>query len=410
MPLITIPTAADRMAIGEESVFATAPSMTPIVHVQGSAQPRLSQKEIEHNAASARLFARFASVLGLRSQDSGISFGVHIKPASAVLNASATPSTPYLGVLWRALLGGEHSDAGSTVAAGATTTSVPVTSGHGARFRVGQCVSIVVGGVRYARVVTAIATDTLTVWPALPSAPSSGAEVLNSYSYYLTQSNSRSLTVEHTHTVPGSGGGAETVQRRLRGCTGGMSLELTANELARCAFELTAADWDYGTLTIPTTPVAESMGDPMAVTSLRVYLQPAATTTDAHYCAVSVGTQFDLGNQHLRCLAGVQGVQGVARNGGRESATFTVRSQIDIDRYTQWRDRDLQRLLVLLEQGAGTARRFAWIYSNRVQVVGNPPLVEEGGFAYQDLTLRPVLDTSGAVDTAAGSPWAMGVI
>lgn len=410
MAFITIPNSADKIFLGEEATYGTAATTAFATHVEGSAAPKLSQTEIENNAASARLFQRFASIQGLKSGDSGIAFSVHARPAAVVLDTGATPATPYLGTAIKALVGGEYSAAGSTVSGGsATTTSVPVQTGHGSRFRVGTVVAVEVSSVRYFRVVSAIATDTLTVWPELPGAPANSDDVLNGYCYFPTQSNDQSLTIEHTHTVPASSG-AETVQRRLLGCTGGLSFTAGQDALASWGFDLKAADWEYGSLSLSTAVGTETMGDPMAVTSLKIYLQAAATTTDSHYCASSFGATFDTGMTHLKCLGGIQGTSGTARMGGRNAASFSVRAQIDLDRYTEWNARTLLRLLAILESGSGNSKRATYLYSNRVQIVGNPQPVEEGGFVYQDLALQPVLDASQTVDTAAGAPWCGGFV
>lgn len=408
MTQLTVPVASDVLYVGEESTYGSAATTAFAEHVQGSAKPKLSQTEIEKNSASARLFAQKTTVQGLKSTDSGIAFAVHMKPASSVLDTGATASTPYLGTLLECLLGGEYAAAGSTVSGGsATTTSIPVQTGHGTRFRIGTVVAVEVASVRYFRAVVNIATDTLTVWPALPSAPANGDDVLNGYSYFLTQSNSKSLTIEHSHTVPSAD--AETIQRRLLGCTGGLSLEVGQNNLAQFGFDLRAADWAYGSLSVSSAVGSETMADPIAITNAIVYLQPAATTTDSHVCTTNIGATFNTGMTHLKCLAGVQGTKGVARMGGRDSGEFTIRTLVDTDNYTRWSAQTLLRMLMVFESGSGNSKRAGSVFANRVQIVGNPVEVEEGGFLYQDVRVRPVLDTSLAVDTATGAPYVIGL-
>ncbi len=65
-------------------------------------------------------------------------------------------------------------------------TGAVVTAGHGSRFAEGTIVGVVVSGVTYPVLITSISTDTLTWWPALPSAPSVAGVVYNSQSNYLT--------------------------------------------------------------------------------------------------------------------------------------------------------------------------------------------------------------------------------
>lgn len=403
MTAIVLPVGAEKLLVGVESTFGTAATTAFVQHVAGSAQAKLSQTELQHNAASARLFKEYATLLGLKSGDSGISFGVHAKPASAALNAAASPTTPYLGTLIKALMGGEYSAAGSTCASGATSTSVPVQTGHGSRFRVGTVVMIQVGSALYARAITAIATDTLTVWPALPSSPSSTNLVINSYSYFLTEANTQSLTVEHTYTTPSSD--AQTVQRRLLGCTGGMSFSVGSDSLAQFGFDLKAADWSFGSLSVGTGVGTETMADPIPVTNATIYLQPAATTTDTEYKVAELTGSMNLGMTHLKRLGGVQGTHGVARMGGRDSAEFSLKFLEDLDRYTEWNARTILRMLATFQVGSGTSARAVSLFANAVQIVGNPEPSEQGGFLYRTAKVRPVLDTSLAVDTAAGSPY-----
>lgn len=400
---IVLPVGAEKLLAGIESTYGSAATTAFVAHVAGSAKAKLSQTELEHNAASARLFKRFASLLGLKSGDSGISFAVHAKVASSQLNAAATPSTPYLGTLMKAILGGEYSAAGSTASGTPSTTSVPVQVGHGARFRVGTVVMIQVGSSLYARAITNIATDTLTVWPALPSAPVSTNLVLNSYSYFLTEANSQSLTIEHTFTSPSSA--AATVQRRLLGCTGGMSFEVGSDSLAQFGFDLKAADWSFGSLSVGTTVGSETMSDPIPVTNATVYLQPAATTTDAEFKVSKLSGSLNSGMTYLKRIGGVQGTHAVARMGGRDNAEFQLTFLEDVDRHTDWSGRTLQRMLAIFTSGTGTSARSVSLFANQVQIVGNPELVEEGGFAYRTARIIPVLDASQTVDTAAGSPY-----
>jgi hypothetical protein len=402
---IIVPTGSEKLYVGQESTYGTAATTAFAAHVQGSAKAKLSQTEIENAGASARLFQRFTTVQGLKSTDSGVSFSIYGKPASALLTTGASPSTPYLGTLLKAILGDEYAAAGSTAAGTPSTTSVDVQAGHGTRFRVGTVVAIEVSSVYYHRVVTGIATDTLTVWPALPSAPSAGDDVVNSYNYFLTESNTKSLTVEHTHTV--SATDSATVQRRLLGCTGNVSFSVARDSLAQFGFDLKAADWSYGSLSLGVTVGSETMGSPIPVTAGVVYLQAAGTTTDTQYCVASLSSSLSSGMTHLPCLGGVQGTSGVARMGGRDSGEFTLRFKADVARYTEWSAQTLLRMLAVFPSGSGTSKRANSLYCNQAQIVGVPQEVEEGGFLYYEVKLRPVLDTAQTVDTAAGSPYVL---
>ena len=409
MAQLTIPVGARKLFVGQESTYGTAATTAFARHIEGSLNATLSQTEIEHNAGSARLFQQFVTRQGLQSNASTVAFGIHAKPAFAKLDSSASPSTPYLGKLLEAILGGEAKGAGSTVSgAGSTQTTVDVQAGHGSRFKVGTVIHVEVSSVYYPRVITAIATDTLTVWPELAVAPSAGDDVINSYSYFLTESNTKSLTIEDTFTVPS--GDASTVQRRLLGCTGGINFAIARDTLATFGFDLRAAAWEYGSLSLATTVGSETMGDPIPVTNGQIYLQAEGVTTATPYAVASMQGTMNTGMQHLLTLGGVQGTSGVARMGGRDSAEFTVRARIDYDRYTEWSSQSLLRFLALFPYGSGTSARTVALHVNRVQLIGKPAEVEEGGFLYYDLKFRPVLDTSYTLDTAAASPYVWSLI
>ena len=409
MAQLTIPVGARKLFVGQESTYGTAASTAFARHIEGSLNATLSQTDIEHNAGSARLFQQFVTRQGLKSGASTVAFGIHAKPAASKLDSGASPSTPYLGTLLDAILGDEHAQAGSTVSGGgSTTTTVDVQTGHGTRFAIGTAVHVEVSSVYYPRVVTGIATDTLTVWPALPSAPANGDDVINSYSYFLTESNTKSLTIEDTFTVPSAD--ASTVQRRLLGCTGGINFAIARDTLATFGFDLRAAAWEYGSLSLATTVGSETMGDPIPVTNGQIWLQPAATTTATSYPVASMQGTLNPGMTHLLTLGGVQGTVGVARQGGRDSAEFTVRARIDYDRYTQWSAQTLLRFFAAFPYGSSTSQRAVCLHVNQVQLIGKPAEVEEGGFLYYDLRFRPVLDTSYTLDTAAASPYVWSLI
>ena len=409
MTQLTIPVGARKLFVGQESTYGTAASTAFARHIEGSLNATLSQTEIEHNAGSARLFQQFVTRQGLQSNASTVAFGIHAKPAFAKLDSSATPTTPYLGKLLEAILGGEAKGAGSTVSgAGSTQTTVDVQAGHGSRFKVGTVIHVEVSSVYYPRVITAINTDTLTVWPELAVAPSAGDDVINSYSYFLTESNTKSLTIEDTFTVPSSD--ASTVQRRLLGCTGGLNFSIARDTLATFGFDLRAAAWEYGSLSLATTVGSETMGDPIPVTNGQLFLQEAGVSTATPYAVASMQGSMNTGMQHLLTLGGIQGTSGVARMGGRDSAEFTVRARIDYDRYTQWSAQTLLRFFAAFPYGSGTSQRTMCLHVNQKQLIGKPAEVEEGGFLYYDLRFRPVLDTSYTLDTAAASPYVWSLI
>lgn len=115
--------------------------------------------------------------------------------ATAAASVVKTSQSKFLEVI----LGGYQGNAGSDVVASPspTTTTFSVTAGQGSRFAEGQLIVIMLAGgsVGYLRLVTSVATDALGIWPALPSAPSTGDDVLNGQILYPTDSPSGSLAL-----------------------------------------------------------------------------------------------------------------------------------------------------------------------------------------------------------------------
>lgn len=119
---------------------------------------------------------------------SGFSASLYIDGLPAALNAAGSYSAPQtsLAEVLLAGFGGVLGAAGSLVdstsgGGAASTTSIPVTAGQGARFAIGTY--LMISGVP--RKVTARATDRLTIHPALPTAPADGTPIYNSVTFYL---------------------------------------------------------------------------------------------------------------------------------------------------------------------------------------------------------------------------------
>lgn len=119
--------------------------------------------------------------------------------------------TPDMAVIY-----GGYNDSGnasSVSGSGATTTSIPVQTGHGVRFAVGSYVRISSQSVR----VTAVATDTLTVSPALSGAPANTTAVaidtqvnLQVIAQYLQAAGCTRIMIVGLHYANYSSGGDTT--------------------------------------------------------------------------------------------------------------------------------------------------------------------------------------------------------
>lgn len=165
----------------------------------------------------------------------------YLVPSGEALDASTSPTKTSQTELHEAILGGYQGGQGSTVAASPspTTTAFSVASGHGSRFAEGQIISVAISGVDYPCVITDISTDALTVWPALPSAPSASAAVYNSQTVYCDEGDESSLQFLW-----------ETWRDRgniwlLRGCQGDLSFNLQRNGLLTWSSNQRAAIYEH---------------------------------------------------------------------------------------------------------------------------------------------------------------------
>lgn len=179
------------------------------------------------NTVRQRFFQQRNRVAGPRRGSVAVEayFSGHADPIDA---SNTTPTKTSQSKLMEALLGGYSEAAGGSAVVASpspTTTSFSVTTGHGARFVVGQLISVVISSVAYPAMVTGISTDALTVWPALPSAPSTAAVVYGGQNIHCDETDERYLQWLH-----------ETQIDRgniwlLKGCQGDLSFTLARGGL-----------------------------------------------------------------------------------------------------------------------------------------------------------------------------------
>lgn len=161
----------------------------------------------------------------------------YLTGTNEALAASTSPTKTPQSRFLEALMGGYSSGQGSAVVAlpSPTTTGCTVTTGHGSRFVEGTIASVEVSGVYYPVLITDVSTDALTWWPALPSAPSTGDDVLNAQSLYIDETDESWLQIL----------GESAIDRGniylLRGCQGDLSFKLERDGLLTWSSSLSGA-------------------------------------------------------------------------------------------------------------------------------------------------------------------------
>lgn len=384
--------------VSEESSFGT-PGTERRCHIvadSGSIDP--TQAEVDVMPLRARPFDYRTSVLGFKA--CAVTLSHYCQPPTTVLAAGATPDADAaapLRVLMRCVLGGESVAAGTDVATGTSDDEFDVTTGQGARMPAGQIVLVTdpADGLVPARVTSRV-TDTLQIWPSLSGAPATGADVNNTVTWYLTRTNSKSLSVALCS--------AQDTDRQWRavGCTGNMTIKFERGALVTCDFELQGASWTGpSALGLSVAHAADPMAAPLAARNAVLILQPPATTTRVNHVVDTFEAKITTGNVHLESLTGgVEGKRAAFRGEGLQGSalevTFTAPVNTSYETWYQART-DLSAMLYVPFDVSGGGRRLIVLDVPLCQIVGKPKAGR--GAANADkvtVTLKAKLDTSGA--------------
>jgi len=156
--------------------------------------PRETQEFIEDNIVRSRRVLAPASQLGWRR--GSLTVGGQLVSTGIIYDAAAVPAVDALGVVLRAIMGGQAAAAGSLVASGASATGVTVTGASGSRFPEGTLVLVetaVSSGLYELTGIDTRSTDALAFCTSLSFTPAVGARVLNGDLYYETDQPAQTL-------------------------------------------------------------------------------------------------------------------------------------------------------------------------------------------------------------------------
>lgn len=383
--------------VAEESPFATTGTERRIHPVTGTAKATFVQTEIETPRVRVRPWDVSNTVRGLKSATA--QFEHYLQPPFTVLNQAATPDTDAaapLRVLLRCLLGGESVAAGSVIASSPSPGAggATVASSEGDRFPEGQIVLLEdpTNGLVPARILTR-ATDALTWWPNLSGAQSADDLILNSFTWYPTRTNTRSLSLALAH------GQDANIQRRAVGGTGTFKLMFPRNDCAKVSFELAFASWTGpSALSLAVTHSADPMAAPVACRAPVLILQPLATTTRTNVPIESIEFTMNLGNKHSETLTGgTEGIRGVVRseNVSQAFCEIDLVTPYDSTWETRWTAQTDLSGLFYVPVDTDTGRRVVGVDMPLVVMVGKPELVDgSDGLTKHKIKLRCKLDTS----------------
>lgn len=392
------PNTIGSVYVSEESTFGTHGTEVRAYPVTGTLSHEETQTELDRMNLRATGFDYLDPIKGLKS--GSVKFEYYLQPSSQTLNSSLSPTsiaeTP-LAILMRTILGGESKNYGSVVASGGAATGCVVTAGHGSYFPAGQIALVedpdANTGLLPVRILTR-STDTLTWWPNLSGAILTAGNVINTWTWYPTVTNTKSCSVAIAASQD------SYYQWLHEGCVGSLDLKLERDNLARVAFDLKSAEWTGpSSQSYAVTASADSMAAPLACRIMGCYLQAPGTTTRTIYQVDAIAVKINSGTRHIENLTGtVEGRYGVMRTEGVAGPfaeiTLTVRAHRDADA-TWWTSRTGLSLMVFWQVGSLGYERTIVIDAPLCVLVGKPKVEDKTNDEVKmTLTLRTKLDTS----------------
>ena len=218
---------------------ASAASFTDLPIVEGTAALTLTRDELNPSPLVQHIDENTERVLGKRSAT--LSFQMNLSPTGTAAVTAQSAITSGLGMLLKAIMGGETLAAGSTSAVGSTATVVNVQTGHGTRWASGGVMGWANGtGPVEWREVESISTDAITLKRGFSGSPVSTNVLYNAATYYMTANPTTSLAMIVE--------GLESDDRWL--LTGGqgvggitVALDLTGGTIPRVTINMTFARW-----------------------------------------------------------------------------------------------------------------------------------------------------------------------
>ncbi len=382
--------------IAMESAFGVVPSstfpnvMTGMVCLEDDHTLKTDVEALDVMEDSIYRLDPNAVELGFQSAEITLRKYLGGVPTGAQLTNGTSPGSLPLRILLKHVFGAEHADEGSTVATGTSSTVFDVQSGHGSRFIRNQHIAVVIGGELEWTTVTDVSTDTITVSPALSTAPSTNAVVRNGYTYGIADDNQSSISIRRTWND------STAAQVELTGCYGDMKLvaELSKMPVLEFAFKATNHTGPSAQ-SLATTGVSADMTAP-AKWNPKVYLGSSiARATTATL------SKFDLeytnGWQTHPDLSSTNGVVGVqAASGSPRGPKLMTQFRFDAAERASFLASDIHRFVAVQKRGSGTGASLCIIEMPRAQRVNAGNHSKVGEYWYVDQELQALADTLAA--------------
>jgi len=392
--------------IGRESTHGTTASTMIRIAMSGAQQPLGSLVTQTLQSKDLGLYRHDPNPLTSELQlGAPIKLTVGIKAFPSKLNASATPAGPSSAsalshtVLLDHWMGGTHVAAGSTVAASPAPAvgGCTVASGHGSRFVVGQ-VAIINGEPV---VIGSVSTDAITWSPDLPSAPSAGDIVYNTYSFHRAEAQTQSLTLATAYYETGT----PVDQRRARGVVGQCAWAAEMGQHGTLAFDGQVTSFDVGDLSLSVTEVSDDMGATIRWDGAAYLFAASSTTAPTHVCVRSVKVTVPNKWSWIRCGSDENTVSSAVAVGGREDPIMVeCVLRFDADYYTGFNAGTLYRGFFYTRQGSGTSQRLVGWHFPTLSIDGTPVESAQDGIIFVTVKFRALQSTITSGSDIARSP------
>lgn len=376
---------------GEESTFGATPAgsfpnaMTRTIVAEPITADGAVREMLDVNDVRVRRLDAIQPVQGLEIA-SKFSASMLLKqtPQSAQLTSSATAGSLTPRLWLRHALGQEFAQHGSTVATGTSSTVFDVASGHGSRFRLGTLIAVQVSGQMEWAMVVNIATDTLTVAPALSGTPATSAIVRNLYNYAPAESHTNSLTAQIAYV------GDSNAQYTFNGCHGGIKFNFGEfGKLVNMGIDLTSISFTGPSAqSLSTATASDEMGSAFPLAPSVFFSSGAPTRTTTLVCE-KFSIEFDNAWEMVRDPSATQTVNSVVNVAGRpRAAKAMVTLRFDSDYGASFDAEDVYNFTIVQRVGTGTSASF-WVWQmENVKLVAQPKLTKVGERLYMDLELN----------------------
>lgn len=367
--------------------------------VEGSIALDLKEAHIPNLAQVQQLHAHNPMVMGSQF-GSTFPMDLYMEGLPTALDTAAAYSAPQNHMLevLAAAFGGVRGGAGSTVlGAGATTTSIPVQVGHGARYAKGG--AAIIGGE--CAPIEDISGDTLTLKRALSAAPAAATPVYNTVTLYFDASTFGTSGYSLVCRLLGELAGDQWI---ARGCVPKFTVGGSWDELLVAKVAMTATTWEK-TSGHSLATASHSGAGGLPIGAGYIYYGDLGVATrnapDFDGWTIDPGINF----APLRSLDGIETVSRYRQLRQTANATLRVPAYVEQDEYYE---DDASRQLKYMMIQFGTGPRVGSAGTGVVafefptcEITATPKRDASGEFLHTEVNLRALLDQDVATPTTA---------